>query len=136
MCCGVVVCEYMLGTLVKYLARVENRNGSKLLIHRDHTRRDLSLTELGGAGLVERRRNGAPMQARAASAEGRPAQARPGRDRPAADGAAGSWARPTRARTAPFTRAAAAAVSGARVYIRVDANAARHRRRRATAEKR
>jgi hypothetical protein len=53
--------------------------------------------------------NGAPMQARAASAEGRPAQARPGRDRPAADGAAGSWARPTRARTAPFTRAAAAA---------------------------
>ena len=67
--------------------------------------------------------NGAPCTGKRPSGErrGRPAQARPGRDRPAADGAAGSWARPTRARTAPFTRAAAAAVSGARVYIRVDA---------------
>jgi hypothetical protein len=84
-------------TLVKYLARVENRNGSKLLIHRDHTRRDLSLTELGGAGLVERRRATArpcrperrapraapPKRVPAATAPPRTAQPGAGRDPPA-----------------------------------------------------
>ena len=49
----------------------------------------------------------ARAQARRPAAKRAPAGApwRTGvRDRPAADGAAGSWARPIRARTAPFTR--------------------------------